>query len=364
MAPFQQLILFISFSTITIACSAVDTKAPKTTLPQIDSIIADTVLELGTNIMGVFQDKKNNYWFCSWEEGLYKYDGETILHYSTENGFPNNRIDEIKEDHLGNVYFNTSSGILKFNGNNFQYLLVSELENDWKLEKNDLWFKDGWDSEAVFRYDGTFLYRLKLPSTKIGEEYMKKNPSHANPYTVYCIYQDSQKNMWFGTAALGAFRYNGKSFDWILEKDVVEIFNAPTEGANGIRSITEDGEGKFWFNSAYVYTINDHSTAESESFYLREKNIGSLDGKKDGNLIEYLSSVKDKQNNLWFATYQTGIWKYDGKKITHFPVQFQDKDITVFSIYNDNNDNLWLGTHENGILRFNGTSFEKFIFKK
>ena len=33
--------------------------------------------------------------------------------------------------------------------------------------------------------------------------------------------------MWFGTGALGAFRYNGKSFDWILERDVVEIFNEP-----------------------------------------------------------------------------------------------------------------------------------------
>jgi len=77
-------------------------------------------------------------------------------------------------------------------------------------------------------------------------------------------------------------------------------------------------------------------------------------------LDEYLSTVRDNNNNLWFVTYRSGVWKYDGTKITHYVVQENSKDITLFSIYKDNNGVLWLGTHENGAFKFNGTTFEKF----
>lgn len=38
----------------------------------------DTVKELGSNIMVVYQDKKNVYWFGSWETGVYRYVGKTL----------------------------------------------------------------------------------------------------------------------------------------------------------------------------------------------------------------------------------------------------------------------------------------------
>ena len=38
----------------------------------------DTVKELGSSIMVVYQDKKNIYWFGSWETGVYRYDGKII----------------------------------------------------------------------------------------------------------------------------------------------------------------------------------------------------------------------------------------------------------------------------------------------
>ena len=75
---------------------------------------------------------------------------------------------------------------------------------------------------------------------------------------------------------------------------------------------------------------------------------------------EYLSSVIDDNNNLWFVTYRDGVWKYDGKNITHYAVQDNLKDISLFSIYKDNNGDLWLGTHENGAYKFNGETFERF----
>ena len=58
----------------------------------------DKVTELGKSIMVIHQDKKNDYWFGSWETGVYKYDGKELVNYTTKHGLLNNRIDEIKEE--------------------------------------------------------------------------------------------------------------------------------------------------------------------------------------------------------------------------------------------------------------------------
>ncbi|WP_426430517.1 ligand-binding sensor domain-containing protein [Winogradskyella sp. HB-48] len=316
-----------------------------------DSIAkGDTASELGSNIMVVFQDSKNIYWFGSWDTGVYRYDGKALVNYTTKHGLHNNRIDEIKEDGAGNIYFtsaNATSKISKFNEKTFKTLKAVPSEK-WKLESTDLWFKYSYGNTGkVYRYDGITLHELQFP----------KPPSLSNPFDIYSIYKDKKGNIWFGTNPVGVCRYDGKSFDWITEEDVTEFRD---EGANGVRSITEDKNGDFWFNTEYRYSVYDSITLKSNKLYTRHKSIGGLDGKEDSNLDEYLSTVRDNNNNLWFVTYRDGVWMYDGTEITHYAVQENSKNITLFSIYKDNNGDLWLGTHENGVYKFNGSTFEKF----
>ncbi|MGJ8593317.1 MAG: two-component regulator propeller domain-containing protein [Aquaticitalea sp.] len=59
-------------------------------------------------------------------------------------------------------------------------------------------------------------------------------------------------------------------------------------------------------------------------------------------------------------TYLDGVYKYDGAELTHYTVQENSKQITLYSIFKDNKGDLWLGTHDNGAYIFNGTGFEKF----
>lgn len=312
-------------------------------------IKGDTVNELGSSIMVVYQDKKNIYWFGSWKSGVYRFDGKTLINLTTKHGLPNNRVDEIKEDKYGNIYFTSCSAnstISKFDGHTFTTLSAIP-SNEWKLQSNDIWFKHSYRTEKVFRFDGITLHELRLP----------KPPKISNSFEIYSIYTDNKGNIWFGTNPVGVCRYNGKSFDWITEEDVTEFRN---EGANGVRSITEDKNGDFWFNTEYRYSVYDSTTLKSNKFYTRHLNIGGLDGKNDSDLDEYLSTVRDNNNNLWFVTYRNGVWKYDGKIVTHYPVQIDANNITTFSIYKDSNGDLWLGTPENGAFKFNGTIFVKF----
>lgn len=346
---YYDLLLLLMFSLVT-SCGGKNSTM-KSSNSEIESrdVRGNIVGELGASIMVVYQDKKNVYWFGSWDSGVYRYDGSTLINYTTKHGLPNNRIDEIKEDDFGNIYFTSChpiSTVTKFDGNIFTTLTAIS-SNDWKLNPTDLWFRHSFRNEKVYRYDGVTLHELNLPEP----------PEFSDPFEIYTIYKDTHGNIWFGSNPVGVCRYDGESFEWITEEDVTEFRD---EGANGVRSIVEDVDGDFWFNTEYVYSVYDSTILSSREFYTRFESIGSLDGEQDGNLDEYLSVVKDNDDNLWFVTYQSGVWKYNGKTIDHFRVKDDSKDISLFSIYKDNSGHLWLGTHANGAYKFDGSNFLKF----
>ena len=89
------ILFFLSTFTLLTSCNGNTFNQQKNT----DQFIkGNNVKELGNNIMVIYQDRKNVYWFGSWETGVYKYDGKELVNYTTKHGLLNNRIDEIKED--------------------------------------------------------------------------------------------------------------------------------------------------------------------------------------------------------------------------------------------------------------------------
>lgn len=355
--------ILISLILLLGSCSEGEAQAENSLSAQEQSLqCGDTVSQFGNNVMAIYQDSKNRMWIGSWRDGLYCYDGKQILHFGSADGLPSNRVEEIKEDARGNVYINTRAGLCKFDGKHFVPIPEIFLNpSHWALQAQDLWFKSTAPGH-VCRYDGYTLTRLEIPKSSVGEAYLARNPIAFSPYDVYCIYKDSRGNMWFGTAMMGVCRYNGISVDWITEADVAELHKGP---ANGVRSIAEDQNGDFWFNSAYLYKVYNRNPAEktvqdSATFYERLESIGSLDGETRGDANEYHSIIKDKANNLWIAIYLKGVWKYDGKGLRHFPIRVQGKDIPIFCLYQDKSGGIWLGTEEHGLWRLQGEAFVPF----
>jgi ligand-binding sensor domain-containing protein len=359
------ILLFSIFAILT-SCNGYNTSSVSnsTRNEQAASIATgDTVSELDKSIWIIFQDKNNYYWFGSDGQGVYRYDGKIILHFSTRDGLLNNRIRGIQEDKSGNVFITSLDGINKFDGQKFTTLPVIE-SNEWKLDSNDLWFsvlgKTG--EHGPYRYDGKSLYHLKFPIHFLEEEYYRDFQNKSwGPYEVYTIYKDNLGNIWFGTSNFGICRYDGNSLSWMYEEHLTLIEGG---GSFGIRSIIEDKDGKFWFcNTSYRYNILPTSSTEQGKTlinYKREKGIDNLKALDGKDMIYFQSIIEDKNGDMWMATYGQGVWQYDGKNITHYPVKDGSKDITLFSIYIDNRGHLWLGTHEAGAYKFNGKTFEKF----
>ena len=176
---------------------------------------------------------------------------------------------------------------------------------------------------------------------------------------MYTIYRDSRGHLWFGTADLGACRYDGKSFDWLYED---HLTNVPNGGSFGIRSIVEDKEGKFWIcNTRYRYNVSPSNPAGNGLVqYKQEKGIGDLKPLVGADDFYFAAVAQDNQRDLWMTTYGAGAWRYDGQRITRFPVEDGSKGAHIQSIYKDNRGDLWLGTNDSGAYRFNGKAFEKF----
>lgn len=319
------------------------------------------VSELDKAIWHVFQAKNGDYWFGSQDRGVYRYNGKTLVNFTTKDGLAGNRLGlgGFQEDKAGNIYI-AGDGISKFDGHAFTTLRVSaeSAATDWKLGPDDLWFAGPQDSGVVYRYVGRALHALAFPRTKAGDEHSGRMSRSSfpdakySPYDVYTIFKDSKGNVWFGTAMLGACRYDGKSFAWLPEEEL-------RNGSFGTRSISEDKDGRFWFcESLHRYSV-DLSDPAGPSFK-RENGIRDPEDLNSGRFGGIMSSAKDSSGALWVATYGQGVWRHDGESATHYPVKDDGKDINLFSIHKDNQGVMWLGTQANGAYRFSGKSFEKF----
>ncbi len=375
LVPYLSAILAAAPLTILSSCNAqvahpkndITNSAPDSTYQSGEVVPAIT-----NNTWYVFQAKNNDYWFGSDGDGVFRYDGKTTTQFTSKHGLSNDRVRGIQEDGAGNIFVNTLDGVNKFDGLSFTTLAMpaSALPmSEWKLQPDDLWFAGPQDTGTVLRYDGTTLHRLKFPETRRGNEELKRFPRDKfpnaiyNPYDVYTIYKDSKGHLWFGTATLGACRFDGKSFDWLYED---HLTNTPNGGSFGIRSIIETEDRTFWFcNTQYRFHVedsraSDETRTEGQMQYTRTRGVENLPFRVPETYMYFMSIVKGSDDSLWMATYGNGVLRYDGTETTHFPVRDGDRDVTIFSIYKDKAGTLWLGTHEAGVYKFNGKVFEKF----
>ena len=325
--------------------------------------VGSTVSELGKGVMVVYQDKTDNLWFGSKGQGVYKYDGESLSQFTIKDGLSSNHILGIQEDNLGNIYFETGDGIDKFNGRSIYTLEVMDAtmsNTEWRLTPGDLWFRLGWNGAGPYRYDGKSLYQLKFPKHHLEDEFYARYPDASfSPYGIYTIYKDRKGNVWFGTATLGACRYDGESLAWISEEELTELDAGP---APGVRSILEDKDGNIWFSNNILHRYNVvQESSPNQRNEVDYKRLGEIDISREDNLNSHCMSIaEDKNGNLWIVTYMAGVWRYDGESLTHFPIKDGKRNIELFSIYEDKHDVLWLGTHNDGVYRYNGEVFERF----
>ena len=92
--------------------------------------------------------------------------------------------------------------------------------------------------------------------------------------------------------------------------------------------------------------------------YTREDGIDVKES--DGDEVYFQGAEADAKGDLWFSPYGGGIYRYDGKGMTNYPVKDGGEDTQVFRIFKDNSGVMWLGTPTAGPYRFDGERFVQF----
>jgi ligand-binding sensor domain-containing protein len=308
---------------------------------------------INTTIRSIYEDSKGHFWFGSDDQGVFYDDGDSLRHFTTKDGLCNQQIRTIQEDKKGNIYFETGNGIARFDGKKFtafsqglkhQFDVI--LEGEWQKQTDDLWF--GGAKTGVYRYDGETLHYLKFPHLALADAYYKKyTGTSIRPYDIYSSYRDTKGNLWFGTQNLGVCCFDGKKLTWISENG---LSNSP------IRSIFEDKNGIYWFGGSgpglYRYD------GKTVSNYTEEKGLVTHKNLKWETVVSVTAINADANDELWFATFEAGLWRYDGARIIKYDAKNGLPSNTVAAIFKDKKGKLWFGTNQ-GVYGFDGAQFYK-----
>jgi ligand-binding sensor domain-containing protein len=337
------LMVFIS------SCNGQNQKLVESEFQQTPNIIiGDTVSEIGKEIRCIFQDSKKNLWFATDGEGVYKYDGNTIIQFTDKHGLCGNFVWNVQESKDGTMWFKTKDAICYFDGKKFTTKQVDE--NTFQT-MNYNYLNNGLLVE--YYYNEKSLVKIQLPQTSP----IKNDTNSQFHYDIYCTYKDRDGNLWFGTCTAGVCKYDGKTYTWLDNKEL----GAP------VRSIFEDKSGAIWIgNNGYGLFRYD---GKSLINFTKEKKLENPDfiktfKSKEGTLARVWTITDDKQGNLWVGTIDAGVWMFDGKTLTNFTTKDGLGSDDIWTIYKDKNANLWFGTDGAGVYTFNGKTFEKFKLRQ
>ena len=258
-----------------------------------------------------YLDSSGDMWFTTSQEGVYKFDGESFINYTIDNGLCGNEVSSIIEDRDGFFWFGTENGLCKFDGKNFETISIP------KYPKKSKWLD---------RY-----YPM------------------INPKAVTNILQDKSGYFWIGSNCAGLYRYDGNKFESYLQEEGNLMPDSMYH--NNISAIVEDKKGDIWIGSFSHGGINQYDGSTFIQHALP-------DGVGDGMISSIYIDSKEK---IWVGTRNGGIYQYDGKSFVNFQASETKEKIAMARFFEDSNGTLWMSSYaRKGVYQFDGENFRPF----
>lgn len=301
-----------------------------------------------------YLDSRGHMWFATTREGVYRYDGDTFTNISMADGLCSNMVDAITEDDRGLMWFGTAKGLCSYDGTAFTHIPlpqeeVQSISPETGLPSRtteailslvhdgngDFWI--GTDASGAYKYDGTAftsylrfegrvqpndnLYNNCIPNIiedskghiwlgsfthgglteVIGDTMIHHalKDGHGDGM-VSTSYMDRRGHLWFGTRNSGVYKYDGQSFE--------NVVDGKTGESVPMACIVEDRSGTIWMGSFArrgVYTYDGAS-------------ITLLDMTGSEHLNDIKCIALDKEGSIWFGGRYGLLWRYEGGQLTDF----------------------------------------------
>ncbi|MCB1186408.1 hypothetical protein KDL29_04495 [bacterium] len=320
------------------------------------------VNEVGSGAWCIHQDPDGVYWLGCTESGLFRIAGQEITNYTEADGLAGNNVRGITGDGSGGLLITTTRGLSRFDGQNFSLLEPVDYGQDWGTLKpgpKQVWLILDPARNNPCLFDGDSLISLHLPPAPGLEDYRRRNPNLGyDPAGVYTIYRDRAGNVWFGTASLGACRWDGREFSWLYEDELV---NTPAGGNFGLRSIFEDRDGAFWIcNTRQRFEFSAEARLEAGFSQLAYSKLPGLPdaGTDNADNFSYFASVtQDPDGTMWLACGTDGVWQYAAGKVHKYPIC---NGAFTMTVQRDKAGRTWVGTGEHGLHWIDGDAVVPF----
>ncbi|RKU12424.1 hypothetical protein C6503_17555 [Candidatus Poribacteria bacterium] len=295
-------------------------------LTQADGLASDTVLI-------VLEDSHGTMWFGT-RSGLTRYDGENFRTFTTEDGLAQNTIGLIFEDQRGMLWFadGVLSSILKRKKNmdmSWMETPLSELDITPHNETPAGRIKPI-RLKGVSRYDGHTFSILTTADGLTGD-------------TVKDIFEDKTGTLWFATG-FGVSRYNDENFDTLLLNGPMGMSTLP-EWWSAVEAIVQDTAGNLWLGNQAGITYYNVKTARFRYFAVNS-NFAPFQEMGKAQTAHITDLQFDAKENLWMSQdvmgeENSGIRRFDGKKLMTFPQSEELPMNSVNNITQDSSGNLW-----------------------
>lgn len=170
--------------------------------PGLDPMRGVSSLEI---VHAITEDRSGNLWFAVGTDGVHRYDGNSLTHFTTADGLAGNSVNAILQDRRGDMWFATHNhGVCRFDGTSFVDVMAEageqlERAETWSLYQDragNIWFPV--ENAGVYRHDGTSLTRFSADDGR---------PTGA----IQCLLEDRDGRLWMG-GYRGLFRLDGEAF--------------------------------------------------------------------------------------------------------------------------------------------------------
>jgi ligand-binding sensor domain-containing protein len=215
----------------------------------------------------------------------------------------------------------------------FDTTLVSQyIRSIFQDSNGNMWF--GTIADGAVRYDKK---TLRYFSNKEG----------LSSTSVFGINEDKAGNLWFGTDQ-GVYKYDGKTFRNYNEKDGLQHIDISR------KSILVDKLGAIWVGTHRgVYQYDPTADRKGEPCFSLFKLLPP---------INVADIMEDKNGNIWFASSDKGVFRYDGTIITNFNQKDGLGENYAGGMAQDKAGNMWF-VMKNGISKFDGKTFTEYTHK-
>ncbi|MBX3163727.1 MAG: SpoIIE family protein phosphatase [Bacteroidetes bacterium] len=297
---------------------------------------------LSQYVFSTVEDKNGDFWFYT-DIGLKCYDKNTnSFNYFSAAGMPLGQVTSLARDKNFNIYIGTMAGaisryypdtkkfepiinpadVMSITHSGINPILPNTIYED---RQGNLWASV--QNIGVIRHEKE-TGKLTLFSTANGLVVNK----------IKSIYEDIEGNILFGTVGEGFEIYSGERFvSFSKNNGVVD---------NQVWAICQDYTGQYWFGTNGGISIFNPKEDFAEQAY---KKITTAEGLP---AISVRAIAKDKNQNMWIATWGGKVIKYDmqAKRLVSVSALNDIVFIYVSCLLVDSKNNLWIGTPEGIII--------------